>query len=61
MSPKRHRRPRMTPDAYAGFIRLMLTPLSQDPLPSSELSAYLRYLRDAERFDDGAADRDRAA
>jgi hypothetical protein len=61
MSPKRSRRPRMTPDAYAGFIRLLLTPLSQDPLPSSELDAYLRYLRDAERFEGGDQGRGRAA
>ena len=49
-------RPRMSADAYAGFLRLMLTPLSKDPKPSRELDAYLRHLSDVERFepaDDG--------
>lgn len=44
-------RPRMSPDAYAGFIRLLLTPLSQAPRPSREVDAYLRFLREAERFE----------
>lgn len=45
------RRPRMNPDAYAGFLRLLLTPLSDEPRPSKELDAYLRYVGQAERFE----------
>lgn len=44
-------RPRMSDDAYAGFIRLLLTPLSQAPRPSEELDAYLRFLTEAERLE----------
>lgn len=37
--------PRMTNAAFAGFLRLLLTPLNEAPKPSSELDAYMRYLR----------------
>lgn len=36
--------PRMSNAAFAGFLRLLLTPLREDPKPSSELVAYLDYL-----------------
>ena len=45
--PARSRAPRMTNDAYAGFLRLLLTPLSVVPQPSAELDAYLSYLNAA--------------
>ncbi len=62
MTPKLVRRPEMSPDAYAGFLRLLLTPLSREPLPSKELDAYLRYLAEAARFENAAeAERGRAA
>lgn len=62
MSKTPTRRPRMSPDAYAGFLRLMLTPLSREPRPSKELEAYLRYLGEAERFEAASgADHGRAA
>lgn len=51
MSKTPTHRPRMNADAYAGFLRLMLTPLSKDPKPSKELDAYLRYLGEVERFE----------
>jgi hypothetical protein len=45
MSPKFARtNARMSNDEYAGFLRLMLTPLTQEPKPSPELDAYLAYL-----------------
>lgn len=37
-------RPRMTNAAFAGFLRLLLTPLGEAPKPCPELDAYLRYL-----------------
>jgi hypothetical protein len=39
--------PRMSNAAFAGFLRLLLTPLSEAPAPSKELVAYLRYLNRA--------------
>jgi hypothetical protein len=38
----------MSPEAYAGFLKLLLTPASQVPRPSAELDAYLGYLADRE-------------
>ena len=38
----------MTPDAYAGFIQLLLTPATRVPRESADLDAYLRYLSAAE-------------
>lgn len=44
---KRHhrnsQRAEMSPDAYAGFLRLLLTPDHRVPSPSAELDAYLEY------------------
>lgn len=33
----------MSPDAYAGFLRLWLTPSGRLPRLSSEIDAYLRH------------------
>lgn len=56
------RRPRMSADAYAGFLRLLLTPASREPRPSRELTAYLHHLEQAERFEAaGEQDHGRAA
>ena len=55
-------KPRMSAEAYAGFLRLMLTPLSEEPRPSRELKAYLHYLEQAQRFEEDAGrDHGRAA
>lgn len=40
--------PAMSNAAFAGFLRLLLTPLNEAPRPSAELQAYLDYLRSAE-------------
>lgn len=37
-------RPRMTNAAFAGFLRLLLTPLNEAPKSCPEVDAYLRYL-----------------
>ena len=34
---------RMSADAYAGFLKLWLTPSTREPRPSAELDAYLNY------------------
>ena len=36
--------PKMSNAAFAGFLRLLLTPLNEAPKPSAELGAYLKYL-----------------
>jgi hypothetical protein len=36
--------PSMSNAAFAGFLRLLLTPLNDAPEPSPELRAYLDYL-----------------
>lgn len=36
--------PSMSNSAFAGFLRLLLTPLNEAPEPSKELHAYLEYL-----------------
>ena len=36
--------PKMNNAAFAGFLRLLLTPLNETPAPSKELGAYLKYL-----------------
>ena len=36
--------PSMSNAAFAGFLRLLLTPLNETPDPSPELRAYLDYL-----------------
>lgn len=42
----------MSPDAYAGFLALLLTPAHREPKPSPELDAYLRYLSDRDPLPD---------
>ena len=46
--------PKMSNAAFAGFLRLLLTPLNEAPKPSAELGAYLQYLNRAHRRDVGA-------
>ena len=36
--------PQMSNAAFAGFLRLLLTPLNDTPRPSPELHAYLAFL-----------------
>jgi hypothetical protein len=40
--------PRMSNTAFAGFLKLLLTPLHQVPRQSVELQAYLDYLNRAQ-------------
>ena len=42
--PANARRPRMSNAAYAGFLRLLLTPLDQTPKMCPEIEAYLRWV-----------------
>ena len=42
----------MTPDAYAGFLKLLLTPGSSVPRPSADVDAYLRYASQREPLSD---------
>jgi hypothetical protein len=39
---KKHRSTRMSADAYAGFLKLWLTPAHQEPKMTPEVEAYLR-------------------
>jgi hypothetical protein len=39
-----HNRSKMSNDAFAGFLKLWLTPASQIPARSAETDAYLQYL-----------------
>jgi hypothetical protein len=34
----------MSADAYAGFLKLFLTPSSRMPQPSAEVDAYIRHV-----------------
>lgn len=36
----------MSPDAYAGFLKLLLTPTHTVPRPSADIDAYLAYVAD---------------
>ncbi len=38
----------MSADAYAGFLKLMLTPISRVPEMTPDLEAYLQYLNQRE-------------
>lgn len=38
----------MSPDAYAGFLKLLLTPTSREPSLSAEVQAYLEYANEQE-------------
>lgn len=37
---------RMSADAYAGFLKLWLTPANRTPAPSPEVDAYLEYVNE---------------
>lgn len=49
--------PEMSNAAFAGFLRLLLTPLSQAPKPSAELREYLAYLNRMYPREQGAGPR----
>ena len=34
----------MSADAYAGFLKLLLTPAGREPRESADVDAYLRYV-----------------
>jgi hypothetical protein len=38
----------MSAEAYAGFLKLLLTPATRVPLPSADLEAYLQYISERE-------------
>jgi hypothetical protein len=38
----------MSNDAYAGFLKLLLTPAGREPIGSSDVNAYIEYLNDRE-------------
>lgn len=40
---KKHRTAPMSADAYAGFLKLWLTPAHQEPKMTPEVEAYLRH------------------
>lgn len=41
--PRTPRPAPMSPDAYAGFLKLWLTPATRAPRASAEVDAYLRH------------------
>jgi hypothetical protein len=51
-NPNRTKKTSMSADAYAGFLKLLLTPVTQVPRRSPELDAYLRYLNEREPLSD---------
>lgn len=40
---KKHRSAAMSADAYAGFLKLWLTPAHKEPAMTPEVEAYLRH------------------
>lgn len=38
----------MSAEAYAGFLKLLLTPGNRVPRPSADIDAYLRHVAEAE-------------
>ena len=42
------KRSKMSPDAYAGFLKLWLTPAERTPRLTSEVRAYLRHVEERE-------------
>lgn len=38
----------MSAEAYAGFLKLLLTPATRVPRPSADLEAYLQYISERE-------------
>lgn len=51
-SPSRCAPRRMDSEAYAGFLKLLLTPADQVPESTPEIRAYLRYLAECEPLSD---------
>jgi hypothetical protein len=55
---KRHARARtaapMSAEAYAGFLKLYLTPSSKLPRPTPEVKAYLRHVEQREPLSETA-------
>lgn len=49
---KKHRPAPMSSDAYAGFLKLWLTPAHQEPKMTPEVEAYLRHASAAEPLSD---------
>jgi hypothetical protein len=47
---KKHRP--MSPDAYAGFLKLWLTPAHREPKMTPEVEAYLRHVSEREPLSD---------
>lgn len=45
---KNYRNAPMSAEAYAGFLKLWLTPASKVPQPSMEVDAYLRHVSSRE-------------
>jgi hypothetical protein len=48
---KKHRRT-MSADAYAGFLKLWLTPAHKEPKMTPEVEAYLRHASEREPLSD---------
>ena len=42
----------MSADAYAGFLKLLLTPASKVPTITPDIAAYLRYVGETEPLSD---------
>lgn len=42
----------MSPDAYAGFLKLLLTPANRVPAASADIDAYLAHVADREPLPD---------
>lgn len=49
---KKHRPAPMSADAYAGFLKLWLTPAHKEPAMTPEVEAYLRHASRAEPLSD---------
>lgn len=48
----KHRPAPMSADAYAGFLKLWLTPAHKEPKMTSEVEAYLRHATEREPLSD---------
>jgi hypothetical protein len=49
---KKHRTTAMSADAYAGFLKLWLTPSHKEPVMTPEVEAYLRHASAREPLSD---------
>jgi hypothetical protein len=52
MRPSRTASTEMSADAFAGFLKLWLTPAGRLPRPSAEVDAYLRHANEREPLSD---------